>query len=86
MRVRGCTYAATPVEAQLCQGEEVDPGRRRQFAGQAAVFLAQTVRRVQMLVRSGGLAASMSRYLIRRIEESPTIVLRPYTEIVALGG
>src|SRR5918994_984034 len=55
-------------------------------AGQAAVFLAQTAKRVYMLVRSAGLAASMSRYLIRRIENSPTITLRPQTEIVALEG
>ena len=39
-----------------------------------------------MLIRSAGLAESMSRYLIRRIEESPTVILHPYTEIVALGG
>ena len=55
-------------------------------AGQAAVFLAETTKRVHMLVRSAGLAESMSRYLIRRIEETPTITLRPHTEIVALEG
>ena len=55
-------------------------------AGQAAVFLAQSTKRVHMLVRSAGLAESMSRYLIRRIEETPTIVVRPHTEIVALEG
>ena len=55
-------------------------------AGQAAVFLAQTARRVHLLVRSGGLAESMSRYLIRRIEETPAIVLRTNTEVVALEG
>jgi thioredoxin reductase (NADPH) len=55
-------------------------------AGQAAVFLAQTAKRVHMLVRSKGLAESMSRYLIRRIEQSPAIVLRTQTEIVALEG
>jgi thioredoxin reductase (NADPH) len=55
-------------------------------AGQAAVFLAETARRVHMLVRSKGLATTMSRYLIRRIENSPTIILRPQTEIVAVEG
>jgi thioredoxin reductase (NADPH) len=55
-------------------------------AGQAAVFLAQTASRVHMLVRSGGLAETMSRYLIRRIEETPTIIVRPHTEIAALEG
>src|SRR6185295_16408974 len=55
-------------------------------AGQAAVFLAQTARKVYMLVRSTGLAESMSRYLIRRIEDSPKIELRTRTEITALEG
>jgi thioredoxin reductase (NADPH) len=55
-------------------------------AGQAAVFLAQTAKRVYMLVRSSGLAQSMSRYLIRRIEQNPAIALRTRTEIVALEG
>jgi thioredoxin reductase (NADPH) len=50
------------------------------------VFLAQTTKRVHMLVRSRGLAESMSRYLIRRIEQNPAIVLRANTEIVALEG
>ena len=55
-------------------------------AGQAAVFLAQTTKRVHMLVRSNSLGGSMSRYLIRRIENSPAIVFRPHIEIVALEG
>jgi thioredoxin reductase (NADPH) len=50
------------------------------------VFLAQTAKRVHMLVRGDGLADTMSRYLIRRIEENPAIVLRPRTQIVALEG
>jgi Pyridine nucleotide-disulphide oxidoreductase len=55
-------------------------------AGQAAVFLAKTARRVHMLVRSDRLAETMSRYLIRRIEQSPAVDLRLRTEIVALEG
>ena len=82
----GVYYGATFVEAQLCGGEEVIVVGGGNSAGQAAVFLAQTTKRVHMLVRSAGLAESMSRYLIRRIEETPTIVLRPHTEIVALEG
>jgi thioredoxin reductase (NADPH) len=80
----GVYYGATFVEAQLCGGEEVIVVGGGNSAGQAAVFLAQTTKRVHMLVRSAGLAESMSRYLIRRIEESPNIVLRTRTEIV--GG
>jgi thioredoxin reductase (NADPH) len=82
----GVYYGATFVEAQVCQGEEVIVVGGGNSAGQAAVFLAQTARRVHVLVRSGGLAESMSRYLIRRIEENPKIVLRTHTEIVALEG
>jgi thioredoxin reductase (NADPH) len=82
----GIYYGATFVEAQLCDGEEVIVVGGGNSAGQAAVFLAETTKHVHMLVRSAGLAESMSRYLIRRIEQSATIVLRPYTEIVALEG
>jgi thioredoxin reductase (NADPH) len=82
----GVYYGATFVEAQLCGGEEVIVVGGGNSAGQAAVFLAQTTKHVHMLVRSSGLAASMSRYLIRRIENSPTITLRPQTEIVTVEG
>ena len=82
----GVYYGATFMEAQLCRGEEVVVVGGGNSAGQAAVFLAQTAKRVHMLVRSKGLAESMSRYLIRRIEENPAIVLRTNTEIVALEG
>ena len=82
----GVYYGATFVEGQLCRGEEVIVIGGGNSAGQAAVFLAQTTKRVHMLVRSTGLAESMSRYLIRRIEKSHTIVIQPQTEIVALEG
>jgi len=81
----GVYYSATFVEAQLCDGEVIVVGGGN-AAGQAAVFLAETTERVHMLVRSAGLVESMSRYLIRRIEETPKILLRPHTEIVALEG
>ncbi len=82
----GIYYGATHIEAQLCGGDEVIVVGGGNSAGQAAVFLAQTARRVHMLVRSGGLAETMSRYLIRRIEESPTIILRTRTTITDLEG
>ena len=82
----GVYHGATFMEAQLCGGEEVIVVGGGNSAGQAAVFLAQTTKHVHMLVRSSGLAATMSRYLIRRIENSPTITLRPQTEIVAVEG
>jgi thioredoxin reductase (NADPH) len=82
----GVYYDATRMEAQLCAGEEVIVIGGGNSAGQAAVFLAQHARRVRVLVRGEGLADSMSRYLIRRIEDNPAIDLRTRTEIVALEG
>jgi thioredoxin reductase (NADPH) len=82
----GVYYAATAVEARLCKDEEVIVVGGGNSAGQAAVFLASGCRHVHLLVRSTGLADSMSRYLIRRIEESPNITLRTHTEIAALEG
>src|SRR5262249_25334471 len=63
----GIYYAATFVEAQSCGAEELIVVGGGNSAGQAAVFLAQTAKRVHLLVRSSGLAQTMSRYLIRRI-------------------
>ena len=82
----GVYYAATGMEAQLCAGDEVIVIGGGNSAGQAAVFLAATSRRVHMLVRADGLADTMSRYLIRRIEEDPRIELHTRTKIVALDG
>jgi len=82
----GVYYVAMPMEAQLCAGEEVIVVGGGNSAGQAAVFLAQSARRVQILVRKDGLADTMSRYLIRRIEDNPSIAVRTQTEIVGLEG
>jgi thioredoxin reductase (NADPH) len=82
----GVYYGATPMEAQLCVNEEVIVVGGGNSAGQAAVFLAQTAGRVHMLVRGDGLKDTMSRYLIRRIEDNPAIVLRTRSRIVALEG
>ena len=82
----GVYYGATPMEAQLCAGEEVAIVGGGNSAGQAAVFLAQGATRVHVLIRGDRLADTMSRYLIRRIEENPDIALHPHTEIVALHG
>ena len=82
----GVYYSATFVESQLCAGEEVCVVGGGNAAGQAAVSLAQSARHVHMLVRSDGLAETMSRYLIRRIEEDPRITVHTRTEIAALEG
>lgn len=82
----GIYYAATFVEAQLCKEEDIVVVGGGNSAGQAAVFLASTCRHVDLLVRAHGLADSMSRYLIRRIEDTPNITLRTRTQITALDG
>ncbi len=83
---QGVYYGATHLEAQLCDNEDVVVVGGGNSAGQAAVFLSQNARKVQMLVRSGGLAESMSRYLIQRIAENPGIDLHYNTEIIGLEG
>jgi thioredoxin reductase (NADPH) len=82
----GIYYAATQMEAHVCAGSEIVIVGGGNSAGQAAVFLARTCPRVHVLVRSQGLALTMSRYLIRRIEDNTSIVVHPYTEVVALDG
>jgi thioredoxin reductase (NADPH) len=82
----GIYYGATYIESQMCEGEQVAVVGGGNSAGQAAVFLAQTAGKVHMLVRSGELSSTMSRYLIQRIVENPQIILHLNTEIVALEG
>jgi thioredoxin reductase (NADPH) len=82
----GVMYSATHVEAQLCRDEEVAVVGGGNSAGQAAVFLSHGCACVNVLVRGPGLAESMSRYLIQRIEDSANVTLRTRTEIVALEG
>jgi thioredoxin reductase (NADPH) len=83
---QGIYYDATYMEAQLCGDEEVIVIGGGNSAGQAAVFLSQTASKVHMLVRSGELSNTKSRYLIQRIEENPSIDLHIRTELVALEG
>jgi thioredoxin reductase (NADPH) len=82
----GVYYGATYIEAQLCGNEEVIVVGGGNSAGQAAVFLSEAAKHVHVLIRSGQLADTMSRYLIRRIEDSARITLHTYTEVVALEG
>jgi thioredoxin reductase (NADPH) len=83
---RGVWYWASQLEAKLCAGEEVVLVGGGNSAGQAAVFLAQHARKVLMLVRGPSLAASMSRYLIERLEAAGAIELRYHSEVTALHG
>lgn len=82
----GIYYGATYMESQLCGGEEVAVVGGGNSAGQAAVFLSQTASKVHMLVRSGELASTMSRYLIQRLTENPAVDIHFSTEITGLEG
>jgi thioredoxin reductase (NADPH) len=82
----GVYYGATYMESQLCVSEAVVVVGGGNSAGQAATFLAQTASRVHMLVRSGELSTTMSRYLVQRLEENPKVELHFQTEISGLSG
>jgi thioredoxin reductase (NADPH) len=83
---RGVWYWASPIEARLCKAQEVVLVGGGNSAGQAAVFLASHASRVHMVIRGGGLGASMSRYLIERIEATPNIELVFNTEVASIDG
>jgi thioredoxin reductase (NADPH) len=83
---RGVWYWASPIEARLCAKQDIGLVGGGNSAGQAAVFLSGHARKVHMVIRGGGLGASMSRYLIERIEATPNIELVFNTEVVALEG
>ncbi len=83
---RGVWYWASPIEARLCAEQEIVLVGGGNSAGQAAVFLSGHASKIYMVIRGGGLGASMSRYLIERIEATPNIELMFNTEVVALEG
>lgn len=84
---RGVYYGAALVEAAACKDEEVFIVGGANSAGQAALHFAKFAKKVTMLVRSGGLESSMSKYLIDEIERTPNIVVEPKTQVIeALGN
>jgi thioredoxin reductase (NADPH) len=82
----GIYYAATPMEAKLCQGEEVVVVGAGNSAGQAIVFLAKTAAKVHHLVRGNDLGASMSRYLVDRISKLSNVHSYLRTRVTSLEG
>jgi thioredoxin reductase (NADPH) len=80
------SYWASSIEAKLCEGEEVALVGGGNSAGQAVVYLAPKVKRLHLVVRGNGLEASMSRYLIDRIQALPNVDLHVGKEVVALEG
>jgi len=83
---QGIHYAATAMEAQLCLGQEAIVVGGGNSAGQAAMFLSRHAAHVHILVRAGGLAATMSDYLVQRIAQSPRCTLHTHSEITGLDG
>jgi thioredoxin reductase (NADPH) len=83
---RGVWYWASPIEARLCVQQDVVLVGGGNSAGQAAVFLSGHARKIHMVIRGGGLGASMSRYLIERIEAAANIELIFNAEITGLEG
>jgi thioredoxin reductase (NADPH) len=83
---RGVYYAATELEARSCAASPVVVAGGGNSAGQAALFLATAASAVTIVIRGPDLAASMSRYLVDRIEADKRIVVRRNTRIVALEG
>src|SRR5471030_2092192 len=83
---RGVYYWASPIEAKLCKHEKIVLVGGGNSAGQAAVFLSAHAAEVHMVIRGNGLAATMSNYLIERIQATPNIILHTHTEISALEG
>jgi thioredoxin reductase (NADPH) len=83
---RGIYYSATYMEAAFCAQQELIIVGGGNSAGQAAVFLAGFARHVHVVIRGDGLNASMSNYLIRRIEATGNMTVHPRTQIVELNG
>lgn len=82
----GVSYWASPVEARLCEGEEVALVGGGNSAGQAVVFLAPNVKRLHLVIRRRDLGSTMSRYLIDRIAALPNVEIHAETEILSLEG
>lgn len=83
---RGVSYWASPVEAKLCEGEEIALVGGGNSAGQAVAFLAPRVKRLHLIIRRDDLEATMSRYLIDRIQAQTNVVVHGRTEVKALEG
>jgi thioredoxin reductase (NADPH) len=83
---RGVFYGATPMEAQLCAGAEVAVVGAGNSAGQGAMYLARTAKTVHVIYRRADIRDTMSEYLVRRLEETPNVVLHPACDIHLLKG
>lgn len=80
----GVSYWASPIEARMCAGEEIALLGGGNSAGQAVVYLAPKVKKLHLVIRGQSLEASMSSYLIERIQALPNVELHTNTELLAL--
>ncbi len=79
-------YGATNMEASLCRDRNVALVGGGNSAGQGAIFLSNNAQRVDILIRRSDLSATMSDYLVRRINENPSIHVKGHTEVAELHG
>src|SRR5262249_34998549 len=82
----GLYYAATAREGRLCRDSTVVVAGGANSAGQAAMFLSESAKKVLLVVRGEGLSKTMSSYLARRVESKENIEILPHTEIRTLIG
>lgn len=82
----GVYYAASEIEARLCGGDEVVVVGGGNSAGQAAVFLSRTARKVHVVIRGDDLGKSMSRYLVERVELTSNVIVHYNCNVTALEG
>ncbi|WP_440976510.1 FAD-dependent oxidoreductase [Pseudoxanthomonas winnipegensis] len=80
----GVSYWASPIEARMCAGEEIALRGGGNSAGQAVVYLAPKVKKLHLVIRGKSLEASMSSYLIERIQALPNVELHTNTELLSL--
>ena len=79
-------YWASPLEANLCAGQEIALVGGGNSAGQATVFLAPQVAKIWLLVRGPNLSATMSSYLVDRIAGLPNVEVLTHTSVTGLEG
>jgi thioredoxin reductase (NADPH) len=82
----GVYYTAMASDAERCRDEDVIVVGGGNSAGQAAAHLSRTARSVRVVIRGDGLAATMSRYLLERIESRSNVEVMTRTEVSAVDG
>ncbi len=83
---RGVYYGAARTEALAARGKRVHLVGGGNSAGQAALFFAEYAEAVTILVRGGGLSATMSRYLIDELARKANVTIEPHSEVVRAEG